>query len=109
MAALFNALMTVGPLSLLIGLISVPAYYLVYRAASAPKRALPLLRYALVTLAAGALGFVAGTALGIAAACFAANAGNLCGLMGVLGLGPLCSGVAMAVCAHVLVSNAARP
>lgn len=109
MGALFNALLTVGPLSLLIGLICVPVYYLVYRAAPEPKRALPLLRFVLVALAAGALGFFAGTALGIGVACFAANAGNLCGLMGVLGLGPLFSGVAMAVCAHVLVSNAARP
>ncbi|MGE4109903.1 MAG: hypothetical protein AB7E73_04300 [Burkholderiales bacterium] len=108
MGFLFTALMTIGPLSLLIGLISVPVYYLVYRAAPEPKRGLPLLRYALGTLVAGALGFFAGTALGILAGCFVAQAGNLCGLMGVLGLGPLFCGVAMAVRAHVLVRNAAR-
>lgn len=82
------------------------AHYAVYRLAPEPKRPLPLLRYLLIACALGAAAYVAGAAAGIAVACYSDKAGNLCGLAGVLGVGPLASAVAMVFYAHVSTRRA---
>lgn len=45
---------------------------------------------------------------GVGLACFAANAGNLCGLAGFFGLGPLLVGLAIAGTALWLLRQARR-
>jgi hypothetical protein len=106
--ALLNALLTIGPLALLAALIAAPLYYLAWRRAPEPKRALPGGRYALTTLAAGALAYVAGAVGGVWAACSAADAGNLCGLFGIFGIGPLAAAVAIVLYARSAAGNARR-
>lgn len=103
-----NALMSIGPLALLAALISVPIYYLTYRLAPEPKQRLSAARYVLVTLGVGASAYVVGTIVGISAACSPADAGNLCGLAGVFGVGPLLSAVAIVFYAHSWARNARR-
>lgn len=56
----------------------------------------------------GAAAFVAGAALGIAVFCASEDAGNLCGLGGIFGSGPLLAGVAIAICAHRAVEQTHR-
>lgn len=91
---MFQLLITLGPLSLLAGLIAAVAIYVMKPGTAAGGR-VTFSRYVAVTLGAGIAAFCAGSALGIGIACFAVNAGNLCGLVGIFGLGPLLSGVAM--------------
>ena len=95
-------------MALLGALVSVPIYYMTYRYAPQPKRQLSVTRYVLTSLLMGALAYVVGTVAGIAAACSQASAGNLCGLMGVFGVGPLSAAVAIISCAHRWVSHARR-
>ena len=56
-----------------------------------------VLRYILMVFAIGIAGYVAGTALGIAAFCSSERSGNLCGLGGVFGAGPLLAGICIGV------------
>jgi hypothetical protein len=65
--------------------------------APGPRTGASLLRFVAVVLVIGIVAFVAGTAIGIAAFCSTADAGNLCGLGGVFGLGPLLSGLCVGV------------
>lgn len=103
-----NAVMSIGPIALLAALVAVPIYYLVYRYAPEPKREVSAVRYVLVALAVGAIAYVIGTAIGIAAWCSSPGAGNLCGLGGVFGLGPLLAAVAILAYAHLWARNARR-
>ena len=93
----------IGPVALLMGLL-VAALYYIYR----PTAAGTFTGYALRIVVAGIVAFIAGTVLGIGAFCAPDDAGNLCGLGGVLGLGPFVSGLAMAIYARQLAKNA-RP
>jgi hypothetical protein len=86
-----------GPLVMLGGAVAIIVFYLVYRRAPEPKQQPSIGRYFLGAIMFGVVGYVIGTALGIGAACFAVDAGNLCGLIGVFGVGPLLSGSAMFV------------
>lgn len=103
---MINTLISIGPLALLAALIAVPLLYLSYRTAPEPKRPLFLLRYLLLTGAAGVVGYVIGAAVGIAVFCSAVDAGNLCGLAGVFGTGPLSAAVAMVLYAHTTTQRA---
>jgi len=103
-----NAILTIGPIALLAALIAVPVYYAIYRYAPHPKKEVSGLRYVLLALAAGALGYVIGTAIGIAAACTSEDAGNLCGLAGVFGAGPLLAAAAIVLYAHRWARNARK-
>lgn len=103
---MIDTLMSVGLLALFAAFIAVPLYYLSYRTAPEPKKALSLLRYVLSTLAAGAAGYVAGAAVGIAIACSSDGAGNLCGLAGVFGTGPLAAAIVMAIYARATTRRA---
>ena len=101
-----NALLSIAPIALLAALVAVPIYYAIYRYAPDPKKEVSVVRYVLVALAVGAVAYLIGTIVGIAAACSPSNAGNLCGLFGVFGVGPLLAAVAILVYAHFWAKNA---
>jgi hypothetical protein len=88
--------MSIGPLTLLTALVVMIYVYIRYRL-RAPERAPSVVRYVGVALLVGVLAYVAGAAVGIYAACSLPNPGNLCGLYGVFGIGPLLSGIAIVV------------
>jgi hypothetical protein len=106
-SALYS-LMSIGPIALLAALIGVPIYYLTYRSAPEPKKPLSVARYVLIAIGVGVLAYVVGTIVGISAACSSESAGNLCGLVGVFGVGPLLSAVAIFLYAHSSTKNARR-
>lgn len=103
-----NAILSIGPIALLAALIAVPVYYAIYRYAPDPKKEVSALRYVLGALAAGAAGYVIGTIVGIAVACSSEAAGNLCGLAGVFGAGPLLAAAAILLYAHLWARNARK-
>jgi len=84
---LFAFLFVAGPLSMIIALLA----------------ALVLVRgrHILFAWAIGLIAFVPGCAIGIGAFCFGPDAGNLCGLGGVFGTGPL--GFAVGALAYVVM------
>ena len=89
-------LIAVGPVALLLALLFAPAWYLLCRRPARDGDAVwwPYVLQ-LVFWATG--GFFTGMLLGIALACAPADAGNLCGLVGVFGLGPLMAALGLAV------------
>jgi hypothetical protein len=91
----FDAVMTIGPWALLISLVAMVFFYIRYRKVPASDRALSVVGYFGVTLALGLLAYVVGAAAGIFAACSSDSSGNLCGLYGVFGTGPLLAGIAI--------------
>lgn len=91
---------SIGALALLAALLALPVYYLRYRHAPGRTNERSLARYLAVSLAVAMVAFVIGAMLGIVIACLPSNAGNLCGLVGIFGTGPLVSAVAMVVYAH---------
>ena len=103
-----NTVLSIAPIALLAALVAVPIYYVIYRYAPDPKKEVSVVRYVLVSLAVGAVAYVIGTILGIAAACSPPNAGNLCGLVGVFGVGPLLAAAAILMYAHFWAKNARR-
>ncbi len=102
MKFLYSTVVSVGPAVLLLALILMLVYFLNWRSAPEPKKHLSAGVYVLVSLAAGAAAFLAGAAAGIWLACSSADSSNLCGLVGVFGLGPLFAGVAIWSCAYSL-------
>ena len=101
-----STVLSIAPIALLAALLAVPIYYVIYRYVPDPKREVSAVRYALVALAVGAVAYVIGTIVGIGVACSSANAGNLCGLVGVFGVGPLLAAAAILVYAHFWANNA---
>lgn len=91
--------MKAGPLVLLMALVSLPFFYVNHRSAPQSKRQLSLAKFLYIVLVPGLLAFTAGTAVGIGLACAPNNAGNLCGLGGFFGVGPLFSGLVMGLTA----------
>lgn len=108
MGAALNFSMTAGPAILGLALILLPMLYLSRRSTNVPKKRLPLPFYLFASLGSGVLFYGVGTAAGIGLECFAENAGNLCGLTGFFGLGPLLAGLAIAGTALWLLRNARR-
>jgi hypothetical protein len=108
MNSVVNTIMIIGPMVLLTGVFSLAVFYLIYHYAPTPKKQVSLGRYVLVALAIGALAYVIGTVAGISAACISDSAGNLCGLVGVFGAGPLLSGVAIFMYARSWAKSARR-
>lgn len=96
-----TAFLIIGPIAFYTGLIAAVVYGVRYRPSRRPGRRVSLLRYVLITLTLGLLAFLVGALAGSAIFCAAtAEPGSLCGLGGWLGLGPLCSGLAMLVYAR---------
>ncbi len=89
-----------------ISLILLPIYFLSWRSAPEPKKPLSGLPYTFISLGVGALAFAAGAAAGIWMACSSEASGNLCGLVGIFGLGPLLAGLAISGCAYLMTRNA---
>jgi hypothetical protein len=107
-SSVLGALMSIGPIALLAAVISVPICYLGYRRAPEPKSRLAVVRFVLGTLGAGVVAYLVGVVVGVAVACAPESAGNLCGLVGLFGVGPLVSAVAIATYACLRARSAAR-
>ncbi len=93
MGELLTVSITAGPIVLGLGLLAVLVCLAIYLFTPSRKAGKPLLHVAVELLGIGFVSFVAGTALGIAVFCSTASAGNLCGLGGVFGVGPLLCGL----------------
>ena len=106
MQFLYSTVVSVGPAVLLLALIFMLIYFLSWRSAPEPKKHLSGWIYLLLCLVAAVPAFIAGTAAGIWLACSSPDSSNLCGLVGVFGLGPLLAGVAIWCCAYFLTKNA---
>lgn len=92
-----NTLISIGPAVFVLALVLAVVYMATGRVPKGSAGESRLGRHVLGLGAVGAVAFVAGAALGIGVFCAPVNAGNLCGLGGVLGSGPLLAGVAIAV------------
>lgn len=108
MERLIGVLTPVIPLLFLGALVSVVVFYAGYRNAPEPKQSLSILRYIGLTVGAAVVGFFVGTMAGIFAACSSASSGNLCGLFGVFGVGPIASALAIFFTARTLTRQARR-
>lgn len=93
MGNFLNPVVSAGPIVFVIGVVFALACLVIHSLGAAPKKDISRLRYVLNVLATGVAAFVAGSVLGIAAFCADASSGNLCGLGGVFGVGPLFSGL----------------
>jgi len=95
MERLLNSAILIGPVVFVLGLLMALACCTIYLSTSKPRKDASLLRYVLALLAMGAVTFIAGAAIGIAAFCSSGSSGNLCGLGGIFGVGPFLSGISM--------------
>jgi len=93
MGALLNQAISVGPIVLGLGLLLAGVCIAIRLLAPGPKVGASLLGFLLRALAVGAATFIAGAVVGVAVFCSSASSGNLCGLGGILGTGPLLCGV----------------
>lgn len=99
METAFRVLFQVGPASVLVGAVAVILFYFLYPRAPQSGRKAGFGRYLGLSVIAGLIGYGAGAVIGIAVACSTPKGGNLCGLMGIFGVGPLLAGIAMFACA----------
>ena len=95
-------IMKIGPIVFLGALIALPFLYASYRSAPPPKKPPSVAQYVFLIFVFGVLAFLTGIYTGITMACEQKNAGNLCGLVGFLGTGPLFSGIAMLLVATII-------
>jgi hypothetical protein len=105
-ADVLNLLIKIGPVVLLLGLtvsVALLAFGFARRDADKVKW---LGRYVLKLAVVGFVAFIVGAALGIAVFCSSEKMGNLCGLGGVFGSGPLLAGIAFAIYAYRRVLQA---
>jgi hypothetical protein len=93
METAFRVLLQTGPLAALAGIVATILVYFVYPRGSESR--LTFWRYLGYSIIAGLIGYGAGTAIGIGIACSTPRGGNLCGLMGIFGVGPLLAGISM--------------
>jgi hypothetical protein len=93
MENLLNSAIRIGPIVLGLGLLCAVVCIGIHLSTPHPKAGMSLLRFIALALVIGVVAYVAGAAIGIAAFCSAAGSGNLCGLGGVFGAGPLLSGI----------------
>ena len=91
-----SALISIAPVALVAALVF-DIYYFKYRYAPETKQHRSVLQYGLIALGVGALAYVIGAVVAVSVACSSASAGNLCGLVGVLGVGPLSAAAAIFV------------
>jgi len=95
-----NALIKIGPAIFFLALVLAIGYAVLGRIPRDNQGKRRLGRYVLGLGVVVAVAFIAGAALGIAVFCSPEDAGNLCGLGGIFGSGPLLAGVAIAIYAH---------
>jgi hypothetical protein len=91
-----NLSIGIGPKVLLAGLIAAVVLAAFGFARCGEGRGKWLTRHVLGAVVVGLAALVVGTGLGIAVFCASADSGNLCGLGGVFGSGPLLAGIALA-------------
>ncbi|HWQ38149.1 MAG TPA: hypothetical protein VNM24_05960 [Burkholderiales bacterium] len=106
MAAMLNLLIKIGPVVFLMGLVVSIALVAFGFTRRGNDRMRWLGRSVLGLAALGVAALFAGAALGIAVFCSSEKMGNLCGLGGVFGSGPLLAGVSLAIYAYRRVSRA---
>jgi hypothetical protein len=97
-----------GPVILLAASVAAIFFYIRIRRATTSGRSPSIMRYFGGALVVAALAYAAGTATGIYVACSSPDSGNLCGLYGVFGIGPLLAGIAIFVYALVQSRRYAR-
>ena len=93
MGDFLNPAIYIGPPVFGLGVVFALSCLVIRSFGSARREDISRLRYILVVLAIGAVAFIGGSALGIAAFCSDASSGNLCGLGGLFGVGPMLAGV----------------
>ncbi|MEO5560702.1 MAG: hypothetical protein ABIO49_12385 [Dokdonella sp.] len=96
MGHLLTPAIIIGPTVLCLAMLFVVACIAIHLFSSHQNSGASLSRFVAFAFLIGIAGFVVGTMVGIAAFCSFASAGNLCGLGGVFGVGPLVSGACMA-------------
>ena len=97
MADALNLLIKIGPVVLLAGLVVSVAVAAIGFARCADHRLKWLGRYVVGMALTGLITMFVGAGLGIAVFCSSAKMGNLCGLGGLFGSGPLLAGMALGV------------
>jgi len=107
-ADVLNLLIKIGPMVLLLGLIASIVLAVFGLARREDDKARWLVRYVLGSVVIGIVALFAGTALGIAVFCSSEKMGNLCGLGGVFGSGPLLAGISLAIHAYRRVRGASN-
>jgi hypothetical protein len=100
MANALNLLILVGPPVLLFGVIASIALAVFGFARRHEGKVRWLGRYVLGLVGIGIGALFLGAALGIAVFCSSERMGNLCGLGGVFGSGPLLAGISLAIFAY---------
>jgi hypothetical protein len=93
MGDFLNPAIDIGPPVFGLGVVFALACFVIRSFGPARREDISRLRYILVVLAIGAVTFIGGSALGIAAFCSDASSGDLCGLGGLFGVGPMLAGV----------------
>jgi hypothetical protein len=93
MGNLLNAVIYIGPIVFLLGLLAAIACLALQFFGSGKVH---VVRRVVVAAGLGIAGFVGGTGVGIAFFCSTESTGNLCGLGGVFGTGPFAAGLCMA-------------
>lgn len=91
----FDLLFALGAATLLVGWVAAIVCYVQLRQRARPERMPSFARYFGVATGIGLCAYALGAALGIGLACAPDDAGNLCGVFGVLGSGPLLAGTAL--------------
>src|SRR5918995_6715270 len=91
----FDELFKLGAVTLLGGLLATIYFYVRCRKMSPPGRAPSFALYFGVAILVGVAAYIVGTAIGSYFACSSPTSGNLCGVYGALGVGPLLSGLAL--------------
>lgn len=90
----FEVLVLLGAIVLLSGLLATIVFYVGFRRSS-PAAAPAFIRYFGTAAVLALIAYFVGSAVGIYAACHSPSSGNLCGLWGALGVGPVLSGIAL--------------
>ncbi len=89
-------LIYVGPTAMLVGVAFGIYCFARYTTAPTRQRERSLVAYIGISIAVGVVAYIAGAAIGILGACSSASSSNLCGLVGIFGVGPLLAGLAIA-------------
>jgi hypothetical protein len=91
----FDTLFKLGAITMLGGVLATVYFYVSRREVSPPQQPPSFARYFGVAAVVGIAAYFVGTAIGIYFACSSPASGNLCGIYGALGVGPLLSGLGL--------------
>lgn len=101
----FETLAILGAIALVTGAVSCLVYYLRHFERPRPSP----FKYFAVAVVTAVVAQVAGAFAGIAVMCSSPDAGNLCGIWGALGTGPLLAGLVLWAFGPVYRRTGARP